>query len=673
MKDKIVIVNLSPHIDNKFIHMIKKEMRSGNELLIIIKSFDSRSLRELVKPFQVRNIEDFIAEDDYKVIDFQIKDFVEKLPSMEGNSRFKEIVSYKGHSLWQVIEHALFWLFLPIGQYKLITENIIRLEKPAKIVIFGVKSPVIFWRNVEMGLSDRKLLRKIASFINNSRTGSTEGEVMCQVARSYGVDVIVVTGAGILGIARYHLFSALLPSMLNSYLWYSRFKRDVLGKKQAVLRWSKTQSARNKTVAFIQTRNVAVAAIPVVQELTKNVRNDVAVIRAESPASSVVKSILDSKGIPYINYESYVTPVLQKEIKQGSVLLRSGWRKLQADTGFINTLKYEGISLWPAMKDLYHSIFTVLLPEAVRNIEIARQIMETEKPACLILMDDMSPLERAAGIVAKSKKIPSIMVHSGAFGKKEPPIQQVADKVCVWGEMMRDLALKRKGDLDTFVITGNPGFDYQLNKLRELDKSPLYEDICLKSDKDVVIFTSGAASSVVKDTFSPERREADISAIYRAIKQLPGLQFVTKLHPAETPELHLRLIKDLKLDNVKVVKFISVYYLLSISELLITFESTTAVEAMLLERPVITINMSGQPDVMPFASSGATIGVYKEEEIVPTIKAALCDENIRNSLAERRKEFIYKYAYLQDGKAASRVAELVMQLCEKHRGEVSAG
>ena len=75
----------------------------------------------------------------------------------------------------------------------------------------------------------------------------------------------------------------------------------------------------------------------------------------------------------------------------------------------------------------------------------------------------------------------------------------------------------------------------------------------------------------------------------------------------------------------------------------------------------------GKPDLFPYAESGATIGVYKEEDIVPATKNALFDEEMKNKLAGARKKFVYEHAYLQDGKASKRVADLIIQLIEKNK------
>jgi hypothetical protein len=88
---------------------------------------------------------------------------------------------------------------------------------------------------------------------------------------------------------------------------------------------------------------------------------------------------------------------------------------------------------------------------------------------------------------------------------------------------------------------------------------------------------------------------------------------------------------------------------------------------MILDKPVVAINLCAQLEETPYESSGVALGVRKPEDIVPMIKEALYSEQVRQELAEARKRFVYEYAYMQDGKAFKRVAELIRQMVEESR------
>jgi len=57
--------------------------------------------------------------------------------------------------------------------------------------------------------------------------------------------------------------------------------------------------------------------------------------------------------------------------------------------------------------------------------------------------------------------------------------------------------------------------------------------------------------------------------------------------------------------------------LLSVSDACVTGFQDVAVEAMILERPVICMNLPGKPDMPPYAEGGAALGVGQSQEIGP--------------------------------------------------------
>ena len=98
------------------------------------------------------------------------------------------------------------------------------------------------------------------------------------------------------------------------------------------------------------------------------------------------------------------------------------------------------------------------------------------------------------------------------------------------------------------------------------------------------------------------------------------------------------------------------------SDILITVSSTVAIEAALLDKPIICINATDEDSA--YTSSGIAIEVRKLEELIPAIKNALYNEEVRGKLADARKKFVYEYAYIQDGEASKRVADLITQMID---------
>ena len=84
---------------------------------------------------------------------------------------------------------------------------------------------------------------------------------------------------------------------------------------------------------------------------------------------------------------------------------------------------------------------------------------------------------------------------------------------------------------------------------------------------------------------------------------------------------------------------------------------------------MVTINLTGKPDPMPYASSGAAIGVYKKEDLIPAMKDVLFDTQTKEELANQRRAFVLEHAYQPDGQASRRMAEVIARLIQGPRNE----
>ena len=108
--------------------------------------------------------------------------------------------------------------------------------------------------------------------------------------------------------------------------------------------------------------------------------------------------------------------------------------------------------------------------------------------------------------------------------------------------------------------------------------------------------------------------------------------------------------------------------LLALSDVVIILSSTVGIEAALLDKPIICINIANQEPDSIYVSRGVAIEVRKMDQLIPAIKDALYNEEVRTRLAEARKKFVYDQAYIQDGQALKRVADLIIHMIEESRG-----
>jgi len=106
------------------------------------------------------------------------------------------------------------------------------------------------------------------------------------------------------------------------------------------------------------------------------------------------------------------------------------------------------------------------------------------------------------------------------------------------------------------------------------------------------------------------------------------------------------------------------YEQLFVCDLMTTQASTTAMEAVALKKPVVILNLSGEPDIVEYVKEGVALGVYKEEDLEPAIVGLLKDDS---ELARNREKYIEKYLYKIDGKATERVVGVIEGMIKEGR------
>jgi hypothetical protein len=211
-----------------------------------------------------------------------------------------------------------------------------------------------------------------------------------------------------------------------------------------------------------------------------------------------------------------------------------------------------------------------------------------------------------------------------------------------------------------FVI-GQPRFD--LIQKQPFDPKRLRAELGIPEDKGIIVLAT--QPMVESYLWTEKEREKFIEATASAMKNFTDKKLVIKLHPDESVDIYKQILGNIGDDKTIICRDTNTYELLNACDLLITFYSTVALEAMLFKKPVITMNLFSKTDIFPFAQSGAALGVYREEELVPAIQKALYDTAAREELAKKSQKFTYAQVYKADGQSSKRGAELILRLAEE--------
>ena len=336
------------------------------------------------------------------------------------------------------------------------------------------------------------------------------------------------------------------------------------------------------------------------------------------------------------------------------------WKGLKDDKNFKNIFTCDGVPLWDAIKDELCYLFSIQFNELSRYITAIKKIIEIEKPSIILFFNDSRPIERIFIKLAKNYTIPTLLIQKTLYSRDYPLEFALTDKVAVDGNLSRKILIERGVDPQNIFVAGLIILDSLFGMVKKFDKESLFKKFKLDPNKKLVVFTS--------QPLLKEEGEKTFYSILNAFKKLPDCQLIVKLHPAENFDLPRNIAKDVGVEkNVLIAKDTNLHELLYCCDLVISAFSTTILDAFVLDKPVISLNFSKKPYPFPydFIESGAAIGVFDTEELLPTINKAFSDSNLLRRLKQNRKKFLTRY-HKVDGKTSERIVRLINSVMQAH-------
>ncbi len=238
-------------------------------------------------------------------------------------------------------------------------------------------------------------------------------------------------------------------------------------------------------------------------------------------------------------------------------------------------------------------------------------------------------------------------------------------KVAYWGSYQKKIWVKWGGDPNKMEVTGYPGYDVLFQKYKIFDdeiKKQMLNKLGIVNNNKIILFTTQSTVEERIQTLE-ERKKFTVDIVGETFK-VDKVILIVKVHPKQEISEY-DYLKGSNNKKVIIVQDFELHDLILISDLLITHTSTTAMDAILCNKPVITVNFKDTSEPYPYASSGAAIGVYQKRKLKNAVEGALYDEKVQKELVNNRSKFIDDHIYKFDGKSTKRVIDLIEQIILK--------
>lgn len=253
--------------------------------------------------------------------------------------------------------------------------------------------------------------------------------------------------------------------------------------------------------------------------------------------------------------------------------------------------------------------------------------------------------EEAAIRVARQRRVPAVCIVDLFGGFDVPRVREddYADRVCVLMDYTKRVFVEAGRRAEAIVVTGNPAFDTLADSshhqaARELRSQRGW------GDRRVITWISQQEPS---DPDLPRRIDRTLAAV---AARHPGWALVVRPHPSEQalPDTAFPAAAHVSRQNEPLAA------LLLASDAVIVISSTVGIEAALLDRPVVALDVPITVETAPYVEIGAAIRANLEDLETPILRALEQGRNLCQSLPAV-------------GQAASRVAEVCLGLVEGSR------
>lgn len=608
----------------------KKYIEGSSQKIIAVDVDENPHLQELSSNTRYKIIEDYLTESDLLQIQKEAVTFARTWYKVHG----QDLTTCEGISLGQVMEYQTVILLIEIFKSASLVKKIVAIDKPDKVLLVDDGSlaarVIIHW------LSAKGIFMEVI----NPSLGNRLKKFMLQIKHQ----MVIVTEFG----------KAVLKRVIR--VIYQRRRKNIEAK------------LKGNDYRY----NILIHKAPrtgyLVDKLKENKLNRLLVVYG----SSREKIMNRDENIVFIDYLQYIDRQMKKRLCWIKQDLQRRWLALGENIDLKNQLTYLGQPFWEIVEEKLRYFFEHDFIELARITLLSKKILSQEKVDIIISTYDVYGPEKVMAMVANSKGKPTLSIQHGHQGGRlyyPYTILPTSKKIAVWGKAVMDWYRTQGLSPEKVSATGEPTFDSLVNKEIVLHPEIIRRHLRVKKGRKIIVFASTPKSTI--SALSPFwLRLRLFEELLQAKQQLSDVELIIKLHPRENEDLIDLLIKKSGVKGVKVIKKFDTYGLLNICDILITYNSSMASEAILLRKPVINLTSVIKINYSPWVEEGAAIAADTVEKLVAAIKDILEDSEVGDQLEKGRKRFIARYLTGCDGKATQRMINLIMEMCHGGRNRI---
>jgi len=278
-------------------------------------------------------------------------------------------------------------------------------------------------------------------------------------------------------------------------------------------------------------------------------------------------------------------------------------------------------------------------------IETITRIVDVKRPSEIIMHDEYGAIQLSALFASKNHRIPTLSLQHGiiyddvfAYTHNDEDINNdrkelnfaLPDKMCVWSENAKEVLIKSaKFHPSSLVVTGDPKMDSFENTLKDFNRQRILKNTNIPEGKKIILFATENLPNL-------EERLMMANVVLESMSNLSEFFLVIKIHPNESNlSIYEKIAEKFGITSYLIIRDISLYELIHISDLVIISYSTVALETMRMLKPVISLNLMGLHNEASIIKNDLAIEVREKSELIPFILDCIKNKNAEKNTTSK--------------------------------------
>lgn len=330
----------------------------------------------------------------------------------------------------------------------------------------------------------------------------------------------------------------------------------------------------------------------------------------------------------------------------------------------------DGVDLWPLVLAELDGVTRLQFPWSARAMDEAGAALDRLEPSVAITYAEAGGWGRALVLEARRRAIPSAGLQHGFIyrhwlnylheaDEMVPSRENVADRG--YPRPTRTLVFDRYAEThllerghfppQSVTVTGSAGRDALAEQVAAAD-APARERV-----REALGVRPGERLALLVTKFTQVARA--VPTLVEALLRTPGIRLVVLPHPAETAQPYVEATRGLPNATIAPAS-IDLAGLLSVANVLVTVNSTVALDGLALGLPAIVVNEPG--NLTPFVRAGVMAGASTPDVLAASLRSLAAPSEAREALVARARAFAARFGIEPSGRAAAATAEAIVEV-----------